>query len=702
MKRLLTAILATSCALFARAELAWEKGSYSDDMTPCAHNIASRCTVTPSSDKNMCDGSFASKCDIYPNHEVSWDFPKSRIYSVRIFSRWQDSGRDAISIGSVKVKYSADGEWVDTGAPSVTYDANRTKHYAYLTDSSGEAFATNAVALKVVFGSWQDNGYAGYSEIEIVGDETVDTWPSWKGATFSTGNIFSNPSNEFRFATSTTVPKKLNDGGFSSGVQIASGTNHVWTLAEPADVTSIEFFTAGGGTSHDGINVEKVEYQAEGSSEWTEIVNSCGKYDTNGQSQRLALTALPGHYLAENATAIRIFFGPQDNGYTSYSEIEVRGDRLSTDGSWKCGYFDPASWQSNVSNLLVGVVRSGGTAELNNGTMGKNAGIANDAVTTFTLPLPATVYEVCIYSYHQDAGRDAISIAKLELRQADSDEWIDIDAPPIYYDISRFTHYARFSRNGAKLGENIAGLRVTFGTQENGNASYGEIELLGTLPATAAVFHDLTCTPLAYTADWAVRLSSVGGGEGATVNLWTSTNSRPYELVQSTVLTDSAQLARFSIDYEAFKTINYYVEIVNNDGVRTYYSTNTPASVTLCDNTTYFWKACESGTWQDPNCWTNNYRNGDPRMRYPNTRTCTADLSVLGEGRPVTITLAQYSEAKMTTLPANAVVTWKANNFRLNDFGPCSIRGTNIYDGCDLHYVNGFNTAADSYARASF
>lgn len=196
-----------------------------------------------------------------------------------------------------------------------------------------------------------------------------------------------------------------------------------------------------------------------------------------------------------------------------------------------------------------------------------------------------------------------------------------------------------------------------------------------------------------------MRLSSVGGGEGrTTVNLWTSTNGCPYFLAGSTVMTDIAQTGRFSVDYEAFKTINYKIELVNNDGTREYRSTNAVESVTIFNNSTYFWKECKSGTWQDVSNWTNSYHN-DARLGYPNVRTCTADFSVLGEGKPVTITATGYTEAMMTTLPANAVVTWKANGIRIDDFGACLVRGTNIYDGCLLYYQSGIRTTEKAYLK---
>lgn len=87
------------------------------------------------------------------------------ISEIRIYSLWQDSGRDGININSI---YYNDGT-SDNLIPnsSVNYDPNTSHGYAYLKDSvTDKLLADNVHSITINFGP-QDNYGTGYSEIEI-------------------------------------------------------------------------------------------------------------------------------------------------------------------------------------------------------------------------------------------------------------------------------------------------------------------------------------------------------------------------------------------------------------------------------------------------------------------------------------------------------------------------------------------------------
>lgn len=101
--------------------------------------------------------------------EYSLDPGGVDLKNVRISSSWGDGGRSQIKIESLAVKTLSGGDVWQTldnsalsGRPSISVP-NWQATYSRL---DGEAIATGATALKVVFDKTQQNGAVGYSEIE--------------------------------------------------------------------------------------------------------------------------------------------------------------------------------------------------------------------------------------------------------------------------------------------------------------------------------------------------------------------------------------------------------------------------------------------------------------------------------------------------------------------------------------------------------
>ena len=154
-------------------------------------------------------------------------------------------------------------------------------------------------------------------------------------------------------------------------------------------------------------------------------------------------------------------------------------------------------WTANPSNLLyTATISTSSLANLADGKLeafGSNGNVANNAVVSWTLSGPSTVYAVNVFTKYSDAGRDGIDVAKLEVKCSGSDEWVDLGADEVEYatlhldggniahDGHRGSFYAIYKdADNAPLATDVVAFRVTFGpNQDNSKTGYGEIELVG-------------------------------------------------------------------------------------------------------------------------------------------------------------------------------------------------------------------------------
>lgn len=87
------------------------------------------------------------------------------ILEIRIYSIWQDTGRDKITINSIT--YNNGNEIVTIPNSAIDYEPGTNYGYAYLKDEvSSMLIAENVESISINFGN-QENGYVGYSEVEI-------------------------------------------------------------------------------------------------------------------------------------------------------------------------------------------------------------------------------------------------------------------------------------------------------------------------------------------------------------------------------------------------------------------------------------------------------------------------------------------------------------------------------------------------------
>ena len=151
-------------------------------------------------------------------------------------------------------------------------------------------------------------------------------------------------------------------------------------------------------------------------------------------------------------------------------------------------------WAANPSNLLyTATISSSSFARLADGKLEQFAQTGNNSVYSWTLPRAGTVYAVNVFTKFADAGRDGFDIAKLEVKQSGSNDWVDLGAPEVAYatkyldggNISHDGKYGSFyaiykDSAGEPLATDVVAFRITFGPhQDNDGSWYGEIELVG-------------------------------------------------------------------------------------------------------------------------------------------------------------------------------------------------------------------------------
>ncbi len=90
------------------------------------------------------------------------------VNEVRIYSTWSDTGRDTLSVASVQAETS-DGQTVVLSPASVSFSGNNNCACAALKMDDDSPLCTDACKITFNFGA-QENGYVGYSELEVLVD----------------------------------------------------------------------------------------------------------------------------------------------------------------------------------------------------------------------------------------------------------------------------------------------------------------------------------------------------------------------------------------------------------------------------------------------------------------------------------------------------------------------------------------------------
>ncbi len=145
----------------------------------------------------------------------------STIEEIRIYSTWSDTGRDTLSITSVAVE-TQDGETVMLSTSAITHSGNGNCACATLKMADDSPLCTNACKVVFNFGA-QENGYVGYSELEVIVAEDVD---------IKLSGVIEIPTNEN--VTTNLTPADLSIWGPNGGNLTITGSGTVVTQNIPA------------------------------------------------------------------------------------------------------------------------------------------------------------------------------------------------------------------------------------------------------------------------------------------------------------------------------------------------------------------------------------------------------------------------------------------------------------------------------------
>ena len=103
------------------------------------------------------------------NFSLTYDIGSGKtVNEVRIYSTWSDTGRDTLSVASIQAETS-DGQTVVLSPASVSFSGNNCCACVTLKMDDGSALCSNACKITFNFGA-QENGYVGYSELEVLVD----------------------------------------------------------------------------------------------------------------------------------------------------------------------------------------------------------------------------------------------------------------------------------------------------------------------------------------------------------------------------------------------------------------------------------------------------------------------------------------------------------------------------------------------------
>lgn len=136
---------------------------------------------------------------------VTFTFGASaRVDEVRVYSCWRDVGRIDVGVASVDV-CDAEGNWTSLAGSELPFADGGTGAGWRLVfaDASGDPLAASATAVRVVFGT-MDNDWAGIAEMEVIGayagthvvtfcDENGDPLPGVAPQTVATGTAATEP-----------------------------------------------------------------------------------------------------------------------------------------------------------------------------------------------------------------------------------------------------------------------------------------------------------------------------------------------------------------------------------------------------------------------------------------------------------------------------------------------------------------------------
>lgn len=291
------ALAAPSAALAATAVGSWTTGSTWDEYVPSENNLLQLRYLVQNGEHNdfyICKefnsewgnrGSGTSAGWGYSAHAVTLRFPsKATISAFNFYTQWGDAGRVNISMNSVKVRHSSDGEWETLENSRVDYAGSKTlnddgsptnpqRRFALFAAEDGSPLAEDVVELQMDFPTQQNSG-VGYVGIEVVGTlaedpgEPPESETVWDAGGFdaSTWQPLAAESNMMAYVSSiqkdgkaTTYYDYMIDGKIDrckadGNYLVSSGQKVAWLFAKPITLQSFSVF-ASWGDDGDGVGI---------------------------------------------------------------------------------------------------------------------------------------------------------------------------------------------------------------------------------------------------------------------------------------------------------------------------------------------------------------------------------------------------------------------------------------------------------------
>ena len=182
---------------------------------------------------------------------------------------------------------------------------------------------------------------------------------------------------------------------------------------------------------------------------------------------------------------------------------------FAVDGNTRTGWQDPA-WKSSMTLVTNGV--------FDTNTSGNDEGhlypMQTGSSAAFVFGAPARVDEVRVYSCWRDNGRCDVGVASVDVCDAEGN-WTSLSGSELAFSdggASVGWRLAFADASGDPLANGVSGVRVVFGTMDNGWAGIAEIEVIGAHLGTRTVtFCDENGSPLA-----GVPVQTVARGAAAT------------------------------------------------------------------------------------------------------------------------------------------------------------------------------------------
>jgi hypothetical protein len=392
------------------------------------------------------------------------------ISCIDIYHGWSSEGRDQ---GKVVISYAtvaAPTTYVEiVDSATAVYDPPTSSYGRMrITPSSGNSFATGIAKLLFTFPS-QENGYAGYSEIDVFGQLSGNIWITQSNETIEVdeGGSPSSDSYQVELLVAPTANVIVTPSWDGSQISVTPSsltfTTSNYATAQAFTVTAVD----------DALH----EIPRHTSTISHTVSSADGNYNGVTMSEVVA-------QIADDDEPLLISSG-NTNAEVDCSSIDLLQTALSSVQS--LGVFDSES-SGGAATLYDGIALIATGNPSYSGNTELRAAITSTSSIIFTLNTTAkpngyTINTIDLYHGWSNDGRDEGRVTI---------QYSKVSAPDAYYDLLTNCAYDPASSYGRMrfmassqpyLCTNVAKIKFIFpATQENNYSGYSEIDVFGFIP----------------------------------------------------------------------------------------------------------------------------------------------------------------------------------------------------------------------------